>query len=106
MEEAIKKMNTDQLCEWISNHSGLNDPKRIAVVKFFKEQDIEGIDFLEISKAEWESKGLCLGVSTSLVRIAQSILNNNRKRISADDQVSEAMEKKTKVEGNGDYLMN
>eukprot|EP00475_Leptophrys_vorax_P038274 TRINITY_DN671_c0_g1_i1.p1 TRINITY_DN671_c0_g1~~TRINITY_DN671_c0_g1_i1.p1 ORF type:complete len:181 (-),score=29.42 TRINITY_DN671_c0_g1_i1:87-629(-) len=71
MSAEFVRLGTEELCQWLRDRSGLNQSKLEAALKVIEEQDIEGADFLTITKADWIGVGLTLGVATSLVRIAR-----------------------------------
>ena len=70
--EDVKKMNVDELCQWLKPK--VTEKRWKIVEEVIREQDIMGSNFLDITKADWKADGLPTGVAVSLGQIAQGVL--------------------------------
>ncbi len=73
--EYVRQLGTEELCRFLQTFFDEDDWKDVDVV--MREQKIKGNSFLDITKAEWLSVGLTLGVATSLFQISQALLQRS-----------------------------
>ena len=66
--ENVRQLGTEELCRFLQTYFDQDEWKDVDRV--IREQKIKGNSFLDITKAEWLSVGLTLGVATSLIQIS------------------------------------
>ena len=72
----VSQLGTEELCRWLRHNSELKQSKLEAALKVIVAQEIEGANFLTLTKADWMAVGLALGVADSLFRIAKGVLES------------------------------
>jgi hypothetical protein len=73
--ENVRQLGTEELCRFLQTYFDQDEWKDVDRV--IREQKIKGNSFLDITKAEWLSVGLTLGVATSLIQISQALLQRS-----------------------------
>jgi hypothetical protein len=69
--EDVKKMNVDELCQWLKPK--VTEKRWKVVEEVIREQDIMGINFLNYNWEMWTVGGIPGGVADSLVQIAKGV---------------------------------
>ena len=73
----VRQLGTEALCQWLNTQ--LDEEERKDAESVIRQQKIKGKNFLVITDEKWMSVGLTLGVATSLVQIAQAVLETEKK---------------------------
>ena len=95
--EYVRHLGTEELCHWLRDNSGLNAVKLEDACKAIVAQNIEGVDFLELSVEKWE-KHVGLGTAKSLVLTANRVLGTGAADVDAKRSAPLAVSNKPDID--------